>query len=822
MEPERWRRIEVLYHSALEREPTERSSYLAAACGDDGDLRDEVVCLLAQSGLTIPLDESIPPSSLEEREGTRSLPAIQPGEILGHYRIAGLLGEGGMGRVYRAMDTRLGRAVAIKVSAEEFSNRFEREARAISALNHPHICTLHDIGMLSSGGAYLVTELVEGQTLRDWLRGSPSAERRIEAARQILEALRAAHGAGIVHRDLKPANIMVRFDGYVKVLDFGLAKRISGLGGPVKSNEAATAESTASGRIIGTVAYMSPEQILGQELDSRSDLFAFGIILYEMMTGQHPWPHEVTVERLHAILKDPTPPLESPWAGVLDKLLRKNREERYVSAEEVLDVLAHPASLPAPPETKLTRLIVLPFRILRPHGPSDFLSLALPDAITTSLAAIDSLLVRSSMVAAQLASVAFDVRTISERAQVDAILTGSILSDGENLRVNTQLVKAPDGELIWSNAAEVSLRDIFRLQDNLVDRIVQGLAVPLTAREQRALKHDVPMSAIAYEFYLRGNQIAAGNSFDPRMMSLARDLYLRSVEEDRKYAPAWACLGRAYRLIGKYGGEVADNIRLAEGAFRQAFTLHPDLAMAHNYYAALETETRRSVDALTRLIKQAQNRRNDPNLLAGLVQTCRYCDLLGPSLAAHRLAKQLDPNVRTSVAYTYLRLGEFQDALDHSFGPADCVVLPALMGLGNKQDALANTYEVESLVTKEYFSWVLACRATIEGDIETGREAIGRAMELLPFQDTDPEAAFDVATLLTTLEEPERALQVLSSALDQGYHCHYALLHDPGLEPLRSDTRFTNLLNRASEMSRRTRAVFLDNGGDRLLGVSSS
>ena len=820
MDPERWRRIEALYHSALEREPADRSSYLAGACGDDGDMRDEVSSLLAQSDSSVPLDESTPTSSFDRQERTRSLPALAPGEVLGHYRIAGVLGDGGMGRVYRAMDTRLGRAVAIKVSAEEFSNRFEGEARAISALNHPHICTLHDIGKLSSGGAYMVTELVEGQTLRDWLRGSPSTDRRIEAARQILEALRAAHGAGIIHRDLKPANIMVRFDGYVKVLDFGLAKRIPGLTGPQKPDDTATAESTVPGRIIGTVAYMSPEQILGQELDSRSDLFAFGIILYEIMAGRHPWPHEVTVETLHAILKDPPPPLESPWAGVLEKLLRKNREERYASADKVLDALANPASLPAPPKSKLTRLIVMPFRILRPHEPSDFLSLALPDAITTSLAAIGSLLVRSSMVAAQLASAEFDVKAISERAQVDAILTGSILSDGENLRVNTQLVQAPDGELIWSNTAEVSLRDIFRLQDNLVDRIVQGLAVPLTAREQRALKHDVPMSAIAYEFYLRGNQIAAGNSFDPRKMSLARDLYLRSVEEDPNYAPGWASLGRAYRLIGKYGGDMAENIRLAEGAFRQASTLHPDLAMTHNYYAALETETGRSVDAMGRLLKRAQNRRNDPNLLTGLVQACRYCDLLEASLAAHRLARQLDPNVRTSVSYTFLRLAKFQDALDHSSGPADCVVLPALMGLGNKEDALANTHQVENLVTKEYVPWILANRASIEGDLEKGREAIKRAMVLLPFQDTDPEAAFDVATLLTTLEEPECAFQVLSSALDKGYHCHCALLHDPGLEPLRSDARFTVLLNRASEMSRRARTVFLDNEGGWLLGAS--
>ena len=217
---------------------------------------------------------------MEELE-TRTV--LAPGARLGPYHIVSPLGEGGMGKVYRAVDTRLGRAVAIKISAEEFSKRFEREARTISALNHPHICTLYDIGSLPSGSGYMVTELVEGETLRDWLKHSSAVEQRVEIARQILEALRAAHGVGIIHRDLKPANIMVRFDGYVKVLDFGLARRIP-MAGALKTEETATAGLSLPGQIMGTVAYMSPEQILGQEVDQRSDLFAFGIILYEILT----------------------------------------------------------------------------------------------------------------------------------------------------------------------------------------------------------------------------------------------------------------------------------------------------------------------------------------------------------------------------------------------------------------------------------------------------------------------------------------------------------------------------------------------------------
>src|SRR4051794_23944362 len=269
MTPERWRQIEQLYEATLEQKPDHRDSFLAAACGDDEELCREVASLLAQNGSTLTLVEAI-------AEGLDNRTHLAPGAKLGPYQVVSLLGEGGMGKVYRAVDTRLGRAVAIKISAEEFSKRLEREARTISALNHPHICTLYDIGSLPSGSGYMVTELVEGETLGDWLKRSPSLEQRVEIARQILEALRAAHGVGIIHRDLKPANIMVRFDGYVKVLDFGLARRIPTTG-VLKTEETATAGLSFPGQIMGTVAYMSPEQILGQEVDQRSDLFAFGI-----------------------------------------------------------------------------------------------------------------------------------------------------------------------------------------------------------------------------------------------------------------------------------------------------------------------------------------------------------------------------------------------------------------------------------------------------------------------------------------------------------------------------------------------------------------
>jgi serine/threonine protein kinase len=324
MTPSRWREIERVYAAALDRPLEERDALLRRACGDDAGLRRMVESLLeARTG-----------------DGLHDLPVLRyadllpdngetlgPGKQLGPYLIEGELGAGGMGTVYRATDTRLGRPVAIKISGSVFDERFEREARAIASLNHPHICTLYDIGP-----NYMVMELVEGETLRAWLRRAPSLEGGLEIAEQVLEALRAAHDSGIVHRDLKPANIMVRSNGYVKVLDFGLAKQIPG-SGDLGTERTATVGPTLPGHFPGTPAYMSPEQIAGQKVDQRSDLFAFGIILYEILTGAHPWGGKSQVDTLHAILHDAPPPMPTGSAmrpeliAVVQRLLRKNPDE---------------------------------------------------------------------------------------------------------------------------------------------------------------------------------------------------------------------------------------------------------------------------------------------------------------------------------------------------------------------------------------------------------------------------------------------------------------------------------------------------------------
>ena len=325
MDPERWQQIETLYHSALEQEPLQRSAFLAKSCGEDDELRREVDSLLLQTGSTSALVDGSGWKMAADLADTAT--HLTPGAKLGPYRILELLGRGGMGEVYRAIDTRLNRAVAIKISAEQFSARFEREARAISVLNHAHICTLYDVGP-----NYLVMEMVKGQTLASHLKkGSLAMERVLRYGTQIADALAAAHAHGVVHRDLKPSNIIITPAG-VKVLDFGTAKLTSSGG----SQPDATL--TASGVIVGTPAYMAPEQLEAKECDARSDIFALGLVLYEMATGKRAFTADSQAALIAEILRaepsaiDTLPP---QFARVVRRCLVKEPERRWQSASDV-------------------------------------------------------------------------------------------------------------------------------------------------------------------------------------------------------------------------------------------------------------------------------------------------------------------------------------------------------------------------------------------------------------------------------------------------------------------------------------------------------
>jgi serine/threonine protein kinase/TolB-like protein len=348
MTPERWQRIDTLFHAALDREPAERFAFLSQACSGDESLRIEVESLISaheQSGDFI----GTPASDVATELLAGGYAGLMPGQMVGHYRIVSLLGAGGMGEVYLADDTRLRRNVALKLLPTHFTinrdrlRRFEREARAASALNHPNIITIHEIGQ-TDAAHFIVTEFIDGITLRQRVAGPGiSLHEAMDVAIQVANALEAAHKAGIVHRDIKPENIMLRPDGLVKVLDFGLAKLSEEHSS--RTGDASTPGSarTSSGLVMGTVNYMSPEQARGLPIDARSDIFSLGIVLYEMITGRAPFDGPTTSDIIVAILEKEPPPLSHYAADVptdlewiLKKSLGKGREERYQTIKDLL------------------------------------------------------------------------------------------------------------------------------------------------------------------------------------------------------------------------------------------------------------------------------------------------------------------------------------------------------------------------------------------------------------------------------------------------------------------------------------------------------
>src|SRR5688572_17247548 len=466
-----------------------------------------------------------------------------------------------MGVVYAARDERLQRVVAVKTmrspaNDETARKRFWREARAAAGVNHPNICQIHEIGE-DAGTLFIAMELLEGESLADRLRRGPlSVADALPIALGMLAALSALHGRGVVHRDLKPSNVFLTPHG-VKLLDFGLARP------ELEPSFGPTMGLTQTGVALGTPRYMAPEQATGEPIDARTDLFAAGAILFEMLAGRTAFGGRTIVDILHATLHEQPPALTgSPAVAAVDRVIRralaKRPADRPVSADsmaEELRSIAGAGSTDMPVLARaLTRLVVLPFRALRPDPDTDFLAFSLPDAIATSLSGISSLIVRSSAIAARFAAETPDLKVLAAEADVDRVVMGTLLRSGDQLRVTAQLVEAPGGTLLTSHAIQSSLGDLFRLQDDLTRRVVEALSLPL-AGTLTPPAADTPRNARAYEFYLRANELARTYAG----LKEARDLYQRAIDLDPGFAPAWAHLGRCHRVIGKYVEPVPDS-----------------------------------------------------------------------------------------------------------------------------------------------------------------------------------------------------------------------------------------------------------------------
>jgi DNA-binding winged helix-turn-helix (wHTH) protein/tetratricopeptide (TPR) repeat protein len=465
------------------------------------------------------------------------------------------------------------------------------------------------------------------------------------------------------------------------------------------------------------------------------------------------------------------------------------------------------------PAERPIRFIALPFPIVNGDQRIAFLGHSLPEAISASLASLRSLTVRSTLLAAHLAEGQPDPRRIAREADVDMLLAGTILCDGDELRVTAEVIHAPTGTLVGSYVCQTGRDNTIEVQNSLVRGIVELLMLRLTEREQRVLAHNVPISARAYEFYLRANHVQRQRTCEN--VSMARDLYRECLDEDPDYAPAWARLGRCYRFLGKFGQEEPDQLELAKWAFHRAFALSPDLPLAHNLYTQMEADSGHAQEAMVRLLGQAERHPHDPELFGGLVQACRYCGLLDESIQAHHHARRLDSRIVTSVAHMFFLLGDYHRTLEW-YPPGALFYLDlAVLAASGREAQAADLLGRRSCPGGQFPAMIESLRFFLQGDHARSLEIVRQALAARP--GWDPEITFYLARQLARDGAHAEALRTIRDLVAEGFFCSSALRCDPWLGPLSRLPDFKDVLDVVLRREAEARAAFEAAGGHGVL-----
>jgi serine/threonine protein kinase/Flp pilus assembly protein TadD len=704
------------------------------------------------------------------------------GNTILHYRILEKLGEGGMGIVYKAHDTKLDRIVALKFLSspvsfsQENKTRFLNEARSAAALNHPNILSIYDIDE-EDGKMFLVMEYINGKTLKSHISNLKSVDgisltKSLDLAEAVARGLKAAHDKNIIHRDIKPENIMLSVDGNVKIMDFGLAKLKDGT------------QLTRPGTSIGTLAYMSPEQAQGSQTDHRTDIWSFGVLLYELLTGEVPFKGEHDAALLYLIVNETAivpSSLDRKIPQFVDsfvmKLLEKDPDRRYKSINEILGEITDLKDRIQvfSQKSKTKTIVVLPFENISAEKDNEYFSDGLTEELIANLSVLQDMKIISRTTSMQYKGMKKDIKTIGKEIGVRYILEGSVRRFQDNLRITAQLIDVESDTQLWAGTYKGKLEDVFDIQEQVAKQIVEALMVKLTPKEQVVLAKRPTLNAEAFDYNLRGRNFLY--RLTKNNVEFAIQLFQKAIELDPRYASAYAGLGEAYASLYQYFDR--QEVWLDKGieSSFKALVYDSSLSEAHAALGLAYFNKKMIDDALTYSQKAIEL---DPNNHIAYWILARIYHTTDREHEAVELLKKvivLNPSFYsafTDLQLIYERLGERELSRETTLKALE--VLQKHL-TDHPDDARGHMFYAILLARTEQY--------------EEAKQEAERAIELSP---TDPLMMYNAACFYVTVGEKKLAVETLKKAIVNGYHQYEWIKRDTDLDPIRNEPGYIELM----------------------------